>query len=747
MSCVSKASSVVKALRDPLALLAALAPLVLTMLGMGVFGPSGIVAPLLIGLVGMGATGRLLWRLAQTNRARARTAQLIDALESDSRARVIFDAEGQLLLRNRRAEELLGPADDPCAPFRALAPDDDRLQEDLTRLASAAFHYGAHRAELSLPGPDGGRDWLAVSVTPLPGGGILWSAEDISARRAIEETLRREHEMLADFIDFLPVGFYSADTEGRFRFVNHRLAEWIGLPVETLIGLHIGDVLGVEPNPEEDRAEMRMRGRNGEIFQAFVTHTVFDEGGETLTRSVVVRDLMPERHWERAVKQSERRIRWLFDDSPVGIVLVDPDISVSLCNPAFAAMAGRDGEDISGRPVSDFILTEDRPAAEEMFSRVLMGTSPGGHLPVRLTNSSRDMVATLHVGPTAEDGAVTGLMLHFIDTTEQKNLEIQFAQSQKMQAMGQLAGGVAHDFNNLLTAMIGFCDLLLQRHGPGDASFSDIMQVKQNANRAASLVRQLLAFSRRQTLQPRLFDVTDALADLFNLLRRLLGETTELVITHGRDLGMVRVDPGQFDQVIINLAVNARDAMPGGGILEITTRATQVERPIQRGADIMPPGSYVQIDVIDSGTGIPEELLGRIFEPFFSTKAVGAGTGLGLSTVYGIVRQTDGFIFVDSKPGQGTSFHIFLPRFDAVPTNVKPRASAELGTSSEPVASAEPASGDSTSGDLTGAGTILIVEDEDAVRLFGARALRNKGYRVIEARNGDSALEALRADP
>jgi two-component system cell cycle sensor histidine kinase/response regulator CckA len=355
------------------------------------------------------------------------------------------------------------------------------------------------------------------------------------------------------------------------------------------------------------------------------------------------------------------------------------------------------------------------------------------HLPVRLAGEGRELVATLHVSPTVEDGAMTGLMLHFIDTTAQKHLEIQFAQSQKMQAMGQLAGGIAHDFNNLLTAMIGFCDLLLQRHGPGDASFGDVMQIKQNANRAASLVRQLLAFSRRQALQPRLFDVTDALADLSNLLRRLLGETIELSINHGRDLGLVRVDPGQFDQVIINLAVNARDAMPGGGQLSIGTRATHLDRPVQRGADMMPPGDYVLIEVADSGTGISPENLGRIFEPFFSTKEVGAGTGLGLSTVYGILRQTGGFVFVDSAPGQGAKFSIYLPRFAAGAATQTPARAA----------SAEPAG---RPDDLTGKGTVLLVEDEDAVRLFGARALRNQGYTVLEARSGENALDVLRAE-
>ncbi len=717
----------------PLAWVAVLAVCLLAVLALfPTAGPWPPAAPLAAAALALGAIFGILGKLRGRIRDAGRTQRLVAAMGADRRARLVYDREGRVLLRNAMADALFGPDDDPCAPLAARARGDERAEEELERLKAAARHGSWHAAEISLPGPEGMREWLAVAVHPLSGGGVLWSAEDVSARRAIEETLRREHEMLADFIDFLPVGFYSADTEGRFRFVNHRLAEWIGRPAESLVGLDLADILGVVPNPEEDRAEMRLKGRNGDVFQAFVTHTVFDEGGETLTRSVVVRDLMPERHWERVLKVSDRRFHWLFDDAPVGIVLVDPDTTVSHCNPAFTAMIGLEAEAVVGFPVADFIAAEDRASAGEQLARVLMGTSPGTHLPVRLAGRDREMVATLYVSPAAEEGAVSGLMLHFIDTTEQKNLELQFAQSQKMQAMGQLAGGVAHDFNNLLTAMIGFCDLLLQRHGPGDASFADIMQIKQNANRAASLVRQLLAFSRRQALQPRLFDVTDALAELSNLLRRLLGETIDLSITHGRDLGLVRVDPGQFDQVIINLAVNARDAMPGGGQLTIVTKAIHVERPYQRGADVMPPGNYVLIEVADTGTGISEDNLGRIFEPFFSTKEVGAGTGLGLSTVYGIVRQTDGFVFVDSQPGHGSNFSIYLPRLDAAEAGARVKhsqADASLHT-----------------GDLTGTGTILIVEDEDAVRLFGARALRNKGYRVLEARSGETALDVLRGE-
>ena len=295
-----------------------------------------------------------------------------------------------------------------------------------------------------------------------------------------------------------------------------------------------------------------------------------------------------------------------------------------------------------------------------------------------------------------------------------------------MQSMGQLAGGVAHDFNNLLTAMIGFCDLLLQRHSAGDPSFADIMQIKQNANRAANLVRQLLAFSRKQKMEPKIVDVAESLSELSNLLRRLIGDHIALDIQNEVENGLVRVDPGQLDQVVINLVVNARDAMAEGGAVSVRSSSVSYDRQIRRGGDAIPPGDYIRIEVADNGTGISPENLGRIFEPFFSTKDVGAGTGLGLSTVYGIIRQTGGYIFVESEIGKGTTFTILLPVYGDETARPTQRRKQTV-----PVT------------DLTGKGNLLLVEDEDAVRMFGARALRNKGYTVLEATSGEGAIEVL----
>jgi two-component system cell cycle sensor histidine kinase/response regulator CckA len=302
-----------------------------------------------------------------------------------------------------------------------------------------------------------------------------------------------------------------------------------------------------------------------------------------------------------------------------------------------------------------------------------------------------------------------------------------------MQAVGQLAGGIAHDFNNVLSAIMMANDFLLNAHKPTDPSFQDIIQIKQNATRAAALVRQLLAFSRKQTLRPQVLDVGDVLSDLNVLLKRLLGEKVKPEVIHGRDLWPVKADLSQFEQVIVNLAVNARDAMPDGGKLTIRTMnvpAKDAERPQYKG---MPAADYVLIEVTDTGTGIPPEIVDKIFEPFFSTKDVGKGTGLGLSTVYGIVKQTGGFVYVDSVANQGTVFRIFLPRY--VP---------EADTAVAAVAGNGAASPEKPRvQDLTGQGTILLVEDEDGLRSLNARGLRSRGYTVIEAANGVEAMEAL----
>jgi len=419
-----------------------------------------------------------------------------------------------------------------------------------------------------------------------------------------------------------------------------------------------------------------------------------------------------------------------FRHAPVGVAIASADGGIAESNNAFAAFFGTDAKALR---FSDLISASEKTAVLDLIARAAAGEA--SHAPVEVhADNAREKSAQLFASPfAAAPGGGPRAILYLVDTSAQKALETQFAQSQKMQAVGQLAGGVAHDFNNLLTVIIGNCDLLLMRHTAGDPSFAELNEVQQNAVRAAGLVRQLLAFSRKQTLQPKVLALPDTLSELAMLLRRLLGERIALALEHAPDLWPVRADESQISNAIINLAVNARDAMPeAGGAVAIRTANLTTHAPQAMGSGLMPAGDYVVIEVGDTGKGIRKELLDKIFEPFFTTKEVGQGTGLGLSTVYGIVKQTGGFIAVDSEVGKGTTFRIYLPRYRAT--------ESEMAIVAEEVRAAH-------ARDVTGQDTILLVEDEDAVRSFAARALRLRGYNVLEANGGEAGLEIVRKHP
>ncbi|MCC5966243.1 MAG: response regulator [Natronohydrobacter sp.] len=314
------------------------------------------------------------------------------------------------------------------------------------------------------------------------------------------------------------------------------------------------------------------------------------------------------------------------------------------------------------------------------------------------------------------------------DVTELKSLEAKFTQSQKMQAIGQLAGGVAHDFNNLLTAISGHCDLLLLRHDRSDLDYPDLMQIQQNTNRAAALVRQLLALSRQQTLKFVTLDLQETMADVIHLLNRLVGEKITLTLRHDERVAPIRTDKRQFEQVLMNLVVNARDALPMGGEIRIETEAISVPQGFLRDGVHLPAGEYTVIRIRDDGTGIPQPLLGKVFDPFFTTKRPGEGTGLGLSTVYGIVKQSGGYIFVESEEGVGTTFTLYF--------------TAQAGPAQQP-AERSRRKGLPPAALKVRRALVLLVEDEAPVRSFAARALELQGHRVIEADCGEAALEIL----
>jgi two-component system, cell cycle sensor histidine kinase and response regulator CckA len=438
---------------------------------------------------------------------------------------------------------------------------------------------------------------------------------------------------------------------------------------------------------------------------------------------------------EGTAAETSRRFHKFFDSAPIGVAMLDARGVVLEANEAFSTFVAPERADIRGRSFYDFLKDMSGAEMRARLGAITVGEPMTAPADVRF-KSSAERTAHLFASaltPGGDAGDATAVV-YLIDTTEQTELETQFGQSQKMQAVGQLAGGIAHDFNNLLTVINGVAELLMQRHQPGDPSFQDIHQIRSTGLRAAGLVRQLLAFSRQQTLEPQVVSLTDIVSDWSITLRRLIGERVTLKVEHGRDLWPVKADPNQLGNVLINLAVNARDAMPNGGVLTIRTGQVSMAESQTLGQVLMPSGDYVTIEVADTGVGIPPENMGKIFEPFFTTKEKGHGTGLGLSSVYGIVKQTGGYIFPESEVGKGTAFKIYLPRH-----------AAEAGSDevAEPVKAVVPEKA-TPARDLTGHQTILLVEDEEAVRDFAARALTMRGYQVIEAGSGDEALEMLR---
>jgi len=416
-------------------------------------------------------------------------------------------------------------------------------------------------------------------------------------------------------------------------------------------------------------------------------------------------------------------IQLILDDLPVALIRLTPDGVIEGVNGAARALLGR--SNLVGKNFSE----EVEGLGRSMRVRVAEALKGGG---IRTTEMGRFLrngkEIFLQVSLMAMRFADRQcLVVVLSDKTELKILEAQFVQSQKMQAVGQLAGGVAHDFNNLLTAINGHCDLLLLRHKSDDGDYGDLIQIRQNANRAAALVRQLLAFSRKQTLRPKVLKISRTLAQLSKLLNRLLGEKVNLNIDIDDGLNLVRVDERQLEQVIMNLVVNARDAMLEGGEVMISARNNTLTKPLERDRATVPAGDYVCVCVKDTGTGIPPDNVAKIFEPFYTTKRVGEGTGLGLSTVYGIIKQTGGFVFVNSVVDQGTEFVIFLPCY----AGQERQASPKVEDSPNPEAT------------TNHSGRILLVEDEAPVRSFTARALRMHGYKVDEAENAEMALDLL----
>ena len=671
---------------------------------------------------------------------------------------LITDIDGRLVYANKAYAELTGAenAADIRVVERVFSSDPDAT-DAIFRLSQAMRDGRKAQEEIRMPFPlgraEGKARWYRVSVRPLQVSGnasgkvmAVWQLSDITRDRAEQENSFQELQRVINFLDHAPAGFLSSDAQGRIVYLNATLADWLGYD---LAQFDAGD-LGLSDIVRGDGTELirSVKGQAGEVKSEtfdldFVTrnglglpvrllHRVpFGENGiQGDSRTLVLNRSRGEEASE-ALRAAEVRFARFFNNTPIAIASLDKEGRVLRTNAPFLKLFGAVDTDDQAPKLEAYVADNGQEDLRKALSAAANGISEIAPIDIPLVEGNDPRSATFYVSAVQEgEGDGEAAIVYALETTQQRALEAQFAQSQKMQAIGQLAGGVAHDFNNVLTAIIGFSDLLLASHRPTDPSFQDIMNIKQNANRAAGLVRQLLAFSRRQTLRPQQLELNDVLADLSILLDRLLGEKVDLKVIHGRDLWPVMADLNQLEQVIVNLAVNAGDAMPDGGRLTISTRnvseseSTQFENT--RG---MPPGEYMLVEVEDTGHGIPPDVMEKIFDPFFSTKEVGKGTGLGLSTVYGIVKQTGGFIFCTSEIDEGTTFRLFLPRY--IPAVVDEPKQEAKEPEKEKVA------------DLTGSASILLVEDEEAVRAFAARALASRGYTVHEAGTGMEALEVM----
>src|SRR5436305_8299004 len=630
------------------------------------------------------------------------------------------------------------------------------VSEAVFRLLKAAREGKRQQEEVRVAGTEGHGRWLRMRVRPLGQSKreakyAVWSIADITRDRQRQEDVFQELQHAIEYLDHAPCGFFSVSPAGDLVYVNATLANWLDHDLAEIGngGLKLTDIVSgdgaalltsIVPAPGEVKTEvfdidLKMRGGKTVPVRLYHKLAFGADGAPGASRTLVVSRARDERSDPQ--RAAEVRFMRFFDHTPMAIATVDRAGTVVRANARFAKLAQGLGPD--GAASKSIFRTVNARDRHLLIAAINQAAEGQGDIPPveAMLEGPKERWGQFFVTAVEEDERETeAAIVYMLETTERRALENQFNQSQKMDMVGQLAGGIAHDFNNVLSAIMMANDFLLNAHKPTDPSFQDIMQIKQNATRAATLVRQLLAFSRRQTLRPQVLDLGDALSDLTMLLRRLIGEKVKLDLVHCRDLWPVKVDVSQFEQVIVNLAVNARDAMSEGGKLTVRTANVRAAQSAQLGYRGMPAAEYVRIDVVDTGTGIPAEIVDKIFEPFFSTKEVGKGTGLGLSTVYGIVKQTGGFIYVDSEAGKGTSFHIFLPRHHPE-QEVQPVVASANGAAKEPSSEPKPRA------DLTGQGTILLVEDEDGLRSLNARGLRSRGYSVIEASNGVEALEAL----
>ena len=555
---------------------------------------------------------------------------------------------------------------------------------------------------------------------------------DITEYYTKVDELMRSYKKLETFIDNLPLGIFYMGKDGKILGCNITFASYLKISREKIIGSAVQDYidnfeLGKIYN-EPIKVTLKSRYFTG--IQVFLIKPPLISFSSLQPLIVLKTSEVLNESQSEAPKIPASNIETsdTFKCSTIPALVINKQGNIHKCNKSFLKLIKQDKLPIDNIFSVLNQSAEGKPTKEEFIKAII---DPYTYTPMELQINISNYTKIVQIYVSQIVTSLTNknsLLLQMVDVSAQKVMEQQFLQSQKIQAIGQLASGIAHDFNNLLTAMIGFCDLLLQRYVPSDPSYDDVVQIKQNAGRAASLVKQLLAFSRQQTLKPQIIILTDTLLELSPLLKRLMGPNIDFRLNPGQDIWAVKVDNGQFEQIVMNLVVNARDAMQNNGILVVQLRNFYSDQAFQCIDAVAPKGDYVLLEVIDNGCGMDSETMKHIFEPFYSRKnkvirkSTGSGTGLGLATVYGIVNQTGGYIKVESQINKGTVFKVFLPRYQGTETTSGIHKATQFS-------------------DLSGTETILLVEDETAVRQFAARALKDKGYKIIEAANGVEALQ------
>lgn len=590
------------------------------------------------------------------------------------------------------------------------------------RLKTYTTHRQEGRERLELKTPTGVFG-LMVHVKPLARSKTLWFVE-IDAT-PVSETI--EAPLLSHFIDALSVPVLVTSAHGKIRYMNDAFLQWGGYDAKNVLHRPLSHLI-------EEKISLAPSQKSTLIS---VRHATGDKQSGTLTQVYAMnskeQDLCFFIEPELMSPEEIGHFTTLLETIPLPAIFLDHRGMIRLSNRSFEKVVRE--RKILGRHLKDWIEEEHRSKLERFLQQARREKGQNQFLTVQFADKTPPIFMRIYATYLSSLGwdPMGCFLVLFYDVTEIQKREAQTLESQKLQALGQLAGGISHDFNNLLTAMLGFCDLLLQRHSPQDNSFTDIMQIKQNANRAANLVRQLLLFAKQSAPDPKPLDVRECLSEMSFLLRRLIGPKIDLQIKHDRGARMIYADQGQFEQVIMNLAINARDATPHGGELTFRTKSVSLKDPLPLLRHLLPARSYVLIEVSDTGAGISRENIEKIFTPFFSTKAPGRGTGLGLATVYQILENMGGGIQVESEIGKGTVFFIYLPRY------------MERKKREEDAQIEEESRGHLV--DFWEEARILIVEDEDPVRLFASRALKSKGYEVWEAKDGTQGFEILQKTP